>query len=251
MPRLFVESAQVRGGVATLVGADARHIAGPLRARPGEMVVIVESGTTEHGLCLEQVAPTRVSGRIVWSRPATGEPRVAINVVQALPQRGMDDTVACLAEVGATDIWPAVTARTVVHPKPDAAEGKVERWRRIALQAAQLSGRARPPVVHPIHTLTDVVEHIAESARLLACVADQSARPLSRLDVDATTPVGLVIGPEGGLDAREREALGAAGSVEVHLGPRVIPTWFAGSIAVAMLLGRMGELDAPVSPLPQ
>jgi len=251
MPRLFVDSSQVRGGVATVEGPDAAHLAGSLRVRPGEVIVIVESGAVEHGLRVEEVGPSRVAGRIAWTRPATGEPHLEVHVLQALPQKGMDDAVAGLAEVGAAGIWPVLTARTVSRPDGLAAPGKVARWQRIARESAQLSGRAKAPEVHPMHTLAEACRLLPAETQLIACVADESSQPLRCASVDIDRPVALVVGPEGGLDPAELEMLRARRMTPVHLGPRVIPSRLAGSIAISLLLAQIGELDTAVTPPPR
>jgi 16S rRNA U1498 N3-methylase RsmE len=75
VPRFFVEPDQVSGGRATLTGADANHLSRALRTVVGETIVIVEDGRVEHGLELDEVTASRVSGAIVWSRAVDGEPR--------------------------------------------------------------------------------------------------------------------------------------------------------------------------------
>ena len=102
VPRFFVEPDQVAGGRATLTGLDANHLSRALRAQVGETIVIVESGSVEHGLRLDEVTSAQVgSGAIVWSRPVDGEPRLAVHVLQAVPAQAMDATVEALTEAGA------------------------------------------------------------------------------------------------------------------------------------------------------
>ena len=106
VPRFFVEPDQVARGRATLTGLDANHLSRALRAQVGETVVIVESGSVEHGLRLDEVTPAQVSGAIVWSRPVEGEPLLAVHVLQAVPAQAMDATVEALTEAGAATIQP-------------------------------------------------------------------------------------------------------------------------------------------------
>ena len=139
MPRFFVPAAQVQGATAVIGGRDADHLARSLRMRPGETVVVVEEGRREHGVVLESVSPQEVGGRIVWSRDVTGEPALEVHVVQAIPAKGMDETVEALALAGATAIWPVLTTRGVSRPYPRRVTTRLERWRVIAREAAQLA----------------------------------------------------------------------------------------------------------------
>jgi len=210
---------------------------------------VVEEGVTEHGVLLDHVVRGDVSGRVVWSRPATGEPRVETHVLQAIPQRGMEDAVESMTEVGVTHLHPVVTRRTVSLPHVDAAKRRTERWRSVAREAAQLAGRAATPAVHPITTLTDAVVSLRGVA-LLTAVVRAGAQPIRRHEVDGTRPLAIVIGPEGGLDDGELVLLRDAGAREVHLGPRVIPARFAGAIALCIVMAGIGELDRPAEPVP-
>jgi 16S rRNA (uracil1498-N3)-methyltransferase len=70
----------------------------------------------------------------------------------------------------------------------------------------------------------------------------------------APTPpsdVALVIGPEGGLDEADLDALHRANAAYVHLGPRTLPSRLAGAVATALLLAGAGDLDSAAKALPQ
>jgi 16S rRNA (uracil1498-N3)-methyltransferase len=248
VPRFFLPAGAVDGGHAVIEGSDAAHLVRSLRARPGERVVVVEAGGVEHGVVLEEVEPGRARGRVEWSRPATGEPRARVHVLQALTAEGMDVAVEALAEVGAAEVWPVLTRRTVARPGPERAARRVERWRAIAREAAALAGRAAPVPVHPPRPLDDAIAALPPGTRVLAC-ATGAGRPLAAVEGDGR-PLALVIGPEGGLAAEEVAAIVAAGGEEVHLGPRVLRARLAGAVALGVLLGRLGDLDAALAPPP-
>lgn len=249
MPRFFVDSAQVHGGIVVIEGGDATHLARSLRAHPGETVVVVEDGRREHHVVLERVSAQRVAGRVVATRDATGEPALAVHVVQSIPAKGMDDVVEALSLAGATGIWPAVSTRSVARPDAARAGARTERWRAIARQAAQLAGRARAPSVHETLPLDGALGALPARCRILACVVDAPKR-LSAVPLDTERPVAIVIGPEGGLDALDRASLRDASAEEIHLGPRVMPARLAGFLAVSLILAQAGELDSAVAAMP-
>jgi 16S rRNA (uracil1498-N3)-methyltransferase len=251
MPRFFVDASQIEDDHATLVDADAEHLARSLRARPGETIVIVAGGTIEHGVVLREVTASRVSGTVVWSRPVSGEPRLAVHVLQAIPAQTMDATVEALTVAGAASIRPVVTGRTVVRPGASQASRRVERWQAIAREAAQLAGRAAPPSVSSVMSLRDALAQLPAGTRVLACVIRPDATAI--LSAASTSPadVALIIGPEGGLDDSDLDALASAGAAYVHLGPRTLPSRLAGAVATALLLAGAGDLDSAAEPLPQ
>jgi 16S rRNA (uracil1498-N3)-methyltransferase len=250
VPRFFVDTDQVAGGRATLLGQDASHLSRALRASVGETIVIVEAGTTEHGLRLDEVTPSRVSGSIVWSRPAGGEPRLAVHVLQAVPAQAMDATVEALTEAGAATIRPVLTHRSVSRPDPSRVIHRLERWRTIAREAAQLAGRAAPPDVRDILPLREALQALPRNTRIIACVISPDATPISSAVHAQTADIGLVIGPEGGLDAADLSTLDECSAIRVHLGSRTFPSRLAGAIATSLLLAAAGDLDATAAPPP-
>jgi len=249
VPRFFLPAGAVHGGNAVIEGADAAHLARSLRARPGERVTVVDTFGVEHGVVLEEVEPGRARGRIEWSRPATGEPATRVHVLQALPAEGMDAAVEALAEVGAAEVWPVVTRRTVARPTTDRTARRVERWNAIAREAAALAGRAGPVPVHPPQPLTDALAALPPQTRVLACSVG-AGPPLASVTGDRRS-LALVIGPEGGLAPEELAAIRGAGGEEVHLGPRVLRARLAGAVALGILLARLGDLDAAPAPPPR
>src|SRR6202030_744480 len=118
---------------------DAKHLSRSLRALPGQTIIIVEGGTVEHGLLLDEVSPAHVAGAIVWSRAVGGEPRLAVHVLQAVPAQAMDATVEALTETGAFTIQPVLTHRSVARPDPSRVVHRLHPWRAIRREAAQPS----------------------------------------------------------------------------------------------------------------
>jgi 16S rRNA (uracil1498-N3)-methyltransferase len=251
MPRFFVDASQIEDDRATLIDADAEHLARSLRARPGETIVVVAGGTVEHGVVLREVSVSRVSGSVVWTRAVSGEPRLAVHVLQAVPAQTMDATIEALTVAGATSIRPVLTARTVVRPDVSRAERRLERWRLIAREAAQLAGRAAPPAVSSVMSLRDALGVLPATTRVLACVIHPDSAPILTAVPAGAAAVALVIGPEGGLDEGDLGALERASAVYVHLGPRTLPSRLGGAVATALLLAGAGDLDSAAKPLPQ
>jgi 16S rRNA (uracil1498-N3)-methyltransferase len=250
VPRFFVPRDHISAGRAVIRGDDALHLASALRINRGEEIVVVDDTLIEHGVAVDTVSPHQVEGRVMWSRPATGEPATAVHVIQALPKVAMDDVVEALAEVGAAAVWPVVTRRTISRPDGRRAAARLARWQAVAREAAGLSGRAAPPHIHPLMTLDEAIASLPSGSRRLVCTPDAGA-PLSAADLGNGDAVALFVGPEGGFDAEERTSLAAAGALAVHLGPRVLRARRAAAIATALVLLRAGEMDRAAAPPPQ
>jgi len=248
VPRIFISRDQLDGAVLVLEGDQAHHLRGPLRVQVGELILVVDDTRQEHGVRVSAVERGRVTGTVLWSRPAAGEPVLHVEVVQALV-REVEEAIAALSEAGAAAIRPVVTRRGISRPDPQRASVRLGRWRGIAREAAELAHRGAVPAVHPVADLSSAIAELPPGTRILTCVVG-AAEPIAHLEVDPGRPVALIIGPEGGLDPVELEALGEAGAEPVHLGPRVVPARRAGATAVDLLLARAGDLDHPAPPPP-
>ncbi len=246
--RFFLDSGAVREGDVVVEGQLARHLAASLRMRAGQPLVAVDEHGLEHGVRLRVVERERVEGEIRWSRPATGEPCLRITVLQALPRERMEDCVDVLVEAGAAAIRPVVSERVVSRPVGDRLAPRVRRWQAVARESAQLAGRGRIPRVHAPAALPDALDSLDAGTRLLACTFEGEVS-LADVAVEASTPLTLCIGPEGGFGDGDMAALTAAGAELVHMGARVLRTRYAGAVACALLLARAGDLhDPPAAP---
>ena len=118
-----------------------------------------------------------------------------------------------------------------------AARKRVERWRRIALEASQQSRRARLPEVREPVAFEAVVGESAQYRYALdedpGGAAIAAALPLAATRTDDS--VALLIGPEGGWTEPERAAFLAAGWARVSLGPLILRAETAALAGLAVL----------------
>jgi 16S rRNA (uracil1498-N3)-methyltransferase len=170
------------------------------------------------------------------------EPPVAITLLQAgsRPER-IEWVLQKGTEVGIVAFRWIETARVEVEaPSP----AKLDRWRRILVEAAKQSGRRVVPSfdVEPRWPRPPG----AEAALLLTPSADPIAAALGSRRAAA---VEIAVGPEGGFEAAETAALAAFGWVPAGLGPRILRTETAGPLAAALVLHVWGDLGASGAPV--
>ena len=247
--RFFVNRGDIAGDGLVMEGPVANHIARSLRMRSGDSIVVVDDDNREHGVLLRSVGPDRVVGEVTWTRAATGEPRLRITVVQALPRERMEDCVDLLVELGAAEIRPVITERVVSRASGDRLGNRVHRWQAVATESAQLAGRGMIPRVHSPVPLPDALAALDNDSRLIACVFDGD-RSLADIDGDSGHPLALCIGPEGGFGERDLDTLRRAGAETVHMGARVLRTRYAAAVACAVLLARSGDLADALPGIP-
>ena len=166
-------------------------------------------------------------------------------------------------ELGVTAVQPVICAQSAVRATEIGA-ARLERWRRITIEAAEQCGRVTVPDLRPPTPLAAALDGWHGRRYVAAEPAHGGAPPLGTLlkDVDEV-PVSLLIGPEGGLTPAEVAAASAAGAQSASLGPLVLRAETAALAALAVLadarsagVGRQGlrvgdvEPAAPQSPAP-
>jgi 16S rRNA (uracil1498-N3)-methyltransferase len=161
--------------------------------------------------------------------PAVGDAEVSL--YQAVPKGGrMDLVVEKATEVGVTSIVPLLTQRGVVSPR----EGKVGRWRRVAEAAARQSLRLSIPKVSEPVPFSEAVSRVGERGVLLH--NDTGVPPVEAV---VGSPVGLLVGPEGGWGEDELRLAGDAGMPLGSMGPYRLRSETAGIVAVARALAAL------------
>lgn len=249
MHRFFVQEPCRVGCESVLLPEEARHAEQVLRLTPGEAVELLD-GQGLYAATLTRVDKRGVRAQVSERLPDR-EPGTRVTLFQGLAKGDkMDAIVQKCTELGVHAVQPLEMARCVQRMDPKRMEAQIDRWQRIAREAAKQCGRAlTPPVYRPFPlgapalaerwTEQDLVVVLWEEAELggLRSVLD-CAEPVGK-----TTRIGLVIGPEGGITEGEIAQLHAMGAKIATLGPRVLRTETAGIAVLAAVLAMRGELE--------
>jgi 16S rRNA (uracil1498-N3)-methyltransferase len=140
-------------------------------------------------------------------------------------------------ELGCNRVLPVLADRTEKHLAQAAAK-RVERWRRIALEAAKQSRRSDLPQIADPVRLPEALAQVASAHRILLSETEEQQSLLRILDVgfDAPAEIALAIGPEGGWTPAELAAFKQAGWKSATLGPRILRVETAAIAALAIIL---------------
>ena len=230
--RFFVD--EVRNGQAHIEGDHAKHLTNVLRVEVGQKYEISDN---RHAY-LAEVESAR-KNNVVFRTLEKLEPeaaRVQVTLCAALIKFDhFEWMLEKTTELGASEIVPVIATRTD-RGLDKAAEKRVERWRRIGLEASQQARRQFLPEIHdavPFRTAVKqearyryVLDEVAGGASLLA------ALPSLRTAEDT---VAMMIGPEGGWTDAEREQFVAAGWTRVTMGATVLRAETAAIAALSVI----------------
>jgi 16S rRNA (uracil1498-N3)-methyltransferase len=193
----------------------------------------------------------RVSILVGEPRPASLRPGREVTLVQGLGKGDKTEAVVRDAtELGVRRFMPVATERSV--RRPSRAEVPLERWRRIAQQAARQCGRGDVPAILPLTELDAALGRLAPLApsTLGLCLHPEGDEALGAVLAQhaACREVIVLVGPEGGFSPAEIARARELGFRVVALGPLVLRTETACAAVMGALLGG---LPSPPTPLGQ
>lgn len=207
-------------------GGDARHLAGSLRARPGESIEVVDPDGLLLDVLLDEVSSTRVEGHVVAERAHQPEPGSRITIAIAnLPAQALEHVLSRCTEAGAHAFVVFNADRSVGRGQ------KLGRWATICREAAMLAGRLRVPEVSGASSVEAVIGAVATPVLL----SREAPRRLA--EVSEPRDVTLLIGPEGGWTERELELA----TETATLGPRNLRADTAAVVGLAVALAARGD----------
>jgi 16S rRNA (uracil1498-N3)-methyltransferase len=224
------------GDEVALTGPEGRHAVAVTRLAPGEHLDLGDgAGTVLHAVVSAVTGRDSLRARVL-ERVDTAPPEPRLTVVQALPKADRGETaVATLTEVGVDRIVPWQAERSIARWTGDRAARGRARW----VAAAQAAGKqARRPWFPEIGELAGGAEVAAlvSHATVAVVLHEEAEAPLAGLAVPTEGEVVLVVGPEGGVTPAELERLAAAGAHLGRLGPTVLRTSTAGTVAAGIVL---------------
>jgi 16S rRNA (uracil1498-N3)-methyltransferase len=220
----------------------SHHAREVLRLRPGAAVLIFDGNGAEFTATLDEVSRRKVSARL--GVPIETRPESRLRLVLALsPLRGdrMELVIQKATELGVTEIWPVVTARTDAAARPALKGTRDQRWDRVVTGATEQCGRATVPHLEHTTTLDRLLERSFEGTKAVLLETGDHP-PLASLERPSSLLV--LVGPAGSFDTAEVPPLLDAGFVPVSLGPRVLRSETAAITAVAIAQALWGDLGA-------
>lgn len=225
--RFYVPEA-AKGKKITLTPEQQRHLK-VLRLRPGEEIAIFNGKGQEFTLPYSEKVSGRFELENETSKPK--EPKTSITIAFAVPKGDRADVlVEKVSELGAVKLVPIICSRSIVHPH----EGKIERWRKIAIEACCQSERNIVPTISEPVLFGKLLETIKEYNQALLCHG--TGLPIGREYKEVQSTL-LIVGPEGDFTTAELSAAKEAGCVFVSLAPSTLRVETAAIAAVAQVVG--------------
>lgn len=239
MPRFFLDFDG--GGHAAITGADARHIAGALRMRPGEELSLCNGRGDDFACVIESASMDRVELKVLYKAPTASEPTLRVTLYQGLPKGDkLEWIIQKAVELG------VVGDRAGCHPAERGA-GRRQRGEKAAAVATdrRRGCRAERPGDPPRRQRPSPLPRGAGAAR--EGKHPRVLRGWRRAPAGAGQPdmreLSILVGPEGGFEKEEVEAVLAAGGRAATLGKRILRCETAPVAALSALMLLSGNME--------
>ncbi|WP_279003555.1 16S rRNA (uracil(1498)-N(3))-methyltransferase [[Clostridium] scindens] len=243
MQHFFVTPSQVEGERIYIEGSDVNHMKNVLRMRPGEAVAISDGDNLKYRCVVEGYEEGRAVLAIQQRIPVDTELPCRIILFQGLPKQDkMELIVQKAVELGASQVVPVATRRSVVKLDEKKAAKKLQRWQQIAESAAKQAGRGYIPQVSSVLSYQEALEKAGELDVLLIPYESAEGMEEARKVVASIAQgqsVGIFIGPEGGFEKEEVDAAIHQGAKAITLGRRILRTETAGLAILSILMFRL------------
>ena len=243
--RFFIDPKQISGDEAVITGEIAHQIRTVLRLKVGDTIGLLDGSGAEYEARIASLSKSEVTATIVGTSPCASESAAPLTLAVCLPKAGkLELIVGKCTELGISNMLLVCSERSVPRIEPAKAANRLARLQRIAVEAAEQSGRGLYPDISGIIDFADLPAHIAEHELALLAWEDESRTTLKQAlrEHAGARSVMLIIGPEGGLTRQEAQLARDAGAKCVTLGKRTLRCETA---AIAACAAGMYELETP------
>ena len=240
MPRFFTETINESKGIIS--GDDAKHIAKVLRMHAGEKLVACDCQGYDYDCVIVSLSDKEVELSVERKYPSETESSVSVTLYQAMPKSDkMELIIQKAVELGVSAIVPVQTKRCVSRPDAKSMAKKLERYNRIALEAAKQCGRGRIPQVLPMLDFADAIKAMKEDQRAFLFYENSTSSFRKELE-QGVNSVSIMVGAEGGFEEEEVQKALDLGIASLSLGKRILRCETAPLAALSIIMYETGNM---------
>ena len=229
MHRFYIAPENWNSDAPLLTGSEAHHGRNVLRLTPGDKVVLFDGRGRELTAEITSAEPSEIRLRKLHEAQ-TPPLRCRITLGQAIPKgKNMDLIVQKAVEIGAAEIAPILSDRTVVRLDEESSASKQSKWQTVAIEAAKQCGQNWLPRVHAPQTLSQFFQERRRFDLQLIGSLQSDAVHLKKILAEYSTEHGdrpasvlMLVGPEGDFTPAELSLARSHGCRPITLGPIVL-----------------------------
>lgn len=221
------------------------HIKNVLRCQKDEHIEICNSETSKNYLCeINKIEKEKIECNILENLRSNVETDIKVTIFQGLPKADkMEYIIQKSVELGVYDITPVEMKRCIVKLNEKDKEKKIQRWQKIAEVAAKQCKRDIIPKINNITNVKLICNIMQNYDIILVAYEKEKERTLKselkKIKEYNQKNIGIIIGPEGGLEEDDVKLLEESGAKVITLGNRILRTE---TVALNVLSNIMYEL---------
>ncbi|MEM9925189.1 MAG: 16S rRNA (uracil(1498)-N(3))-methyltransferase [Cyanobacteria bacterium P01_D01_bin.50] len=236
MQRIAIAPSQLQNEQITLTSQQQHYLFRVLRLQKGDKFIAMDGMGK---WWLSQL--TDNDAEILQQLVVETELPIAVTLIVALPKgNAFDEIVRCCTELGVSCIAPVISDRTLLKPSSQ----KLERWRRISLEAAEQSERTKiPQILEPV-TFNQIFSSFINFEKYICVARENSPHLLEYLNnqgeiknISPEKSVVIATGTEGGWTKKEVDIALQNGFKEVSLGRRILRAFTAPIVVMSLISG--------------
>lgn len=239
MRRFFINNKAIKAERVIIDGEQAHHIRDVIRLKTGDRFLGLDGSGKTYTLRIRRIAAAIEAEIEKVTSKGSSMPRALLAC--ALPKKEkMGDIIEKATELGASEIIPMVTERTVVKINDKNRASKQRRWKKIALEASKQCGRDIFPKIYEIMDFRDAVTLAGDSGykkKILPCLCE-GRKMLDDALAGKIKEIAIFIGPEGDFTDNEIDFAKSCGFETVSLGELVLKVDTACIFALSVVQGR-------------
>lgn len=240
MPRFFTQDICETHG--KILGADASHISRVLRMKVGEKIEVCDLDGYDYDCTIRTISADAVEFDVLDKHPSVCEPDVSLTLFMAFPKSDKFELIVqkCV-ELGVCRIVPVISARCIARPDAKSAIKKLERYNKIAYEAAKQCGRAKIPSVEEFVDFKTAIE-LSKQADISMLFYEKGGRGVADILDGDYKSIAVFVGSEGGFEESEAELAKKNGVHLAYLGPRILRCETAAIAATTTVMFTTGNL---------
>jgi 16S rRNA (uracil1498-N3)-methyltransferase len=237
--RFFIKDKPPDTSQIFLEGNEHHHLSKVARIKPGDFVWLFDDSGMQYRACVQEIKKERTRLLILEAKQKPESKFRAALAQVMLKTKKMEQVIQKATELGAHDIWPIISDRTVVKMEKERSK-KMDRWKRIMVEAAKQSGRSVLPLIHPPTELNDFITRkergkkffLSERGGIL--LRDILMSPLVKGE-EIPESASVLVGPEGGWTESEEQDIMRNQYEAVSLGRLTLRSETAAIVGLAMV----------------
>lgn len=254
MPKFFVKSNQINDNKVIITGEDVNHIKNVLRLSIDDDIQVCNLETAENYTCgITKLSNETIECDIFNKIDSETEANIHINIFQGIPKSDkMELIIQKSVELGANEITPVAMKRCVAKIEDKAKIKKIERWQKISEVAAKQCGRDRVPKINDVTNIKNICNLIKEYDIVLLAYENEKENTLKnellklKDKTNEKLKIGIMIGPEGGIDKEEMKELKDNGAKVITLGKRILRTETVAFVLISIIMYELADLGGNI-----